>query len=417
VVVTDANSCSANVSIDITQPEVLTLTAQDDHVNCFNGNDGAIDITVAGGTVPYGYAWSDGQTTQDASSLIFGDYDVTVTDSNGCIATYATTLSQPDSLMIQAIVYDATCNAPNGSIQVLVVGGTTNYTYSWSDGSSNQNLNNTPAGDYTLICTDAQNCVVQYDGTINSVSNLQATTFYTDVTCYGESNGAVQVYVENGNAPYTYTWSNGETSNFIDSIPAGPYDVDIVDAFGCSTTLHVDIAQPDSLYVSLITSTYPGGTNVGTYGGADGYILSEVIGGTPVYTYTWSNGQSTEGITNLTEGNYTLICTDQNGCVAYATSRLTAPAMLEMPSGFSPNGDESNETFVVHGIEAYPINEISIYNRWGNIVYQLDNYSNEWAGDNASGDPLPDATYFVILTVFPSDGESITLKGYVDLRR
>jgi gliding motility-associated-like protein len=87
-----------------------------------------------------------------------------------------------------------------------------------------------------------------------------------------------------------------------------------------------------------------------------------------------------------------------------------------MPNGYSPNGDGDNETFVVHGIDAYPNNEIVVYNRWGNIVYKKANYANEWAGDNTVGEALPDGTYFVILTVVAGE-EEIILKGYVDLRR
>jgi gliding motility-associated-like protein len=89
---------------------------------------------------------------------------------------------------------------------------------------------------------------------------------------------------------------------------------------------------------------------------------------------------------------------------------------LEMPEGFSPNGDGDNDYFVVRGIDAYASNEIKVFNRWGNIVYQMNNYDNSWNGKNNSGDELPDATYFVIVIVDTADGE-ITLKGYVDLRR
>ena len=93
---------------------------------------------------------------------------------------------------------------------------------------------------------------------------------------------------------------------------------------------------------------------------------------------------------------------------------LTEPMVLEMPTGYSPNGDGLNDFFVVHGIDAYPNNNLSIFNRWGNLVFVADGYHNIWNGQNNSGQPLPDGTYFAVLTI---NGGEIVLKGYVDMRR
>ena len=143
--------------------------------------------------------------------------------------------------------------------------------------------------------------------------------------------------------------------------------------------------------------------------------MSTVTGGTEPYLYNWSNGEASENIYNLSAGSYVLTVTDANGCITKAGILLTEPYLLEMPSGFSPNGDGSNDFFVVRGIEYYSHNEITVYNRWGNKVYSKTYYSNEWNGDNNQGESLPDGTYFVILTVF--NEPDITLKHYVDLRR
>jgi gliding motility-associated-like protein len=200
-----------------------------------------------------------------------------------------------------------------------------------------------------------------------------------------------------------------------DSLYVGNYTVVITDNFGCTITLNTTVNQPDSLYISLTSGVYISGTNISTFGNDDGAINAEVYGGTSTYSYVWSTGSTTEDISNLTVGSYNLIVTDQNGCIAISTLQLTQPGILEMPSGFSPNSDGDNDNFVVHGIEAYPENEITVFNRWGNVVYKVSNYTNEWNGDNMNGEALPDATYFVLVTVFTD--ENITLKGYVDLRR
>lgn len=415
VTATDNNQCSANASVTISQPDQLVLIAAEDEVNCFNGTDGAVDLTVTGGVTPYTYSWSNAQTTEDISGLSANTYGVSVTDANSCTVSYVAVIEEPDSLMIQSQAYDATCDAPNGSIQAQIAGGTTPYNYSWSNSSTGQNLNNELSGTYTLTVTDAQNCINQITNTIGSVSNLSAQLSVRDVLCHDQANGEALAIINNGNAPYTYLWSTGEITSQINGLSAGNYSVEITDLFGCSVILDFTVFEPDSLYIELTTSTYTGGYNVSVFNGTNGYVSSSVYGGTNPYYYTWSTGETTPGITNISAGLYALTCTDINACVAYISYKLTQPGALEMPSGFSPNGDGSNDFFEVHGIDAYPENEIVVFNRWGNIVYKKTNYANEWEGENMSGEALPDATYFVILTVFTD--EDIVLKGYVDLRR
>jgi gliding motility-associated-like protein len=414
--VTDDNGCAATATAVITQPAVLQLSATDDHVNCFNGTDGSIDITVTGGTLPYTYAWSNGSDNQNISGLTEGSYDVLVTDALGCEISYSTVINQPDTLLIQYQVYSATCTAENGGIQAQVTGGTTPYTYEWSNETTGLNLNNVASGFYTFIVTDAQGCTNSITTEITSLSNIGAEVTVKDLRCYNDNTGEITAFVTSGNAPFTYDWSNGETTPVIEGLAAGDYSVTITDAFGCQMTETVTVDQPDSLIVSLTSPVFTGGYNVSFWNGNNGSILAEVEGGTAPYNYIWSNGETSAVITDLKAGTYSIIVTDMMGCTAYASTRLTQPDILEMPNGFSPNGDGANDFFVVHGIDAYPINRLTIYNRWGNIVYELENYQNEWNGENNLGEPLPDATYFVILAV-EAGNDQIVLKGYVDLRR
>ncbi len=415
VLITDTNTCSVSAQADIYEPNALSISGIDTHVKCFNENNGSIDISVEGGTLPYNYNWNNSEITEDIFNLTADNYNVSVTDSNGCIITYSTTITQPDSLMIQTLIYDATCNADNGSIQVQVTGGTTPYLYNWSDGSSNLNLNNVVAGTYTLTVTDINLCSNQFTGTINSVSNLIGQTSSTDVSCYGGSDGKVNIFISSGNAPYSYLWSTGDTTTTVTNLTIGNYNVVVTDVFGCEISESLTIGQPDSLIVELDAYEYISGTNISLYGGNDGFITSMVFGGISPYEYLWSNGASTPDINDLKAGEYSLIVKDNNGCNGFSKIILTQPNILEMPSGYSPNGDGSNDFFVIKGVEAYPNNEITVFNRWGNIVYEKRNYQNEWDGNNLNGNPLPDATYFVIFTAFTD--EDITLKGYVDLRR
>ena len=420
VSVIDDHGCSTTASAEISEPEVLQLSAEFNNVNCYNGNDGLIDLNVSGGTLPYSFTWSNGAITEDLSGLSAGPYDVVVSDFNGCEISYNTTITQPDSLMIAATVIDANCGTANGTILVQVTGGNAPYQFAWSNGTTEMSLYNVVAGTYTLIVTDAMNCTNSYTGTVSTISSLNANLIEIDAKCFGENSGSIQAVVSSGFAPFTYDWSDGQTSPTAIDLTAGTYSVTITDMYGCQVTLNGTVNQPDSLYAIVTSSVYAGGYNISSNNGSDGYLNTQVFGGTSPYSFNWtgpSNFASTnQNLANLQDGAYALYLTDVNGCAFSTSSRLTEPALLEMPNGYSPNGDGDNETFVVHGIDAYPNNEIVVFNRWGNIVYKKANYANEWAGDNTVGEALPDGTYFVILTVVAGE-EEITLKGYVDLRR
>ncbi|MFY7990139.1 MAG: HYR domain-containing protein [Fluviicola sp.] len=414
--VTDNNGCTTADTAVITQPTALTLDGLVDNVSCYNLQNGGIQITVGGGTLPYDYNWSSGQTTEDLNGLDTGVYVLNVTDGNGCEIDFSTTITQPDTLTIQAVVYGATCNAANGSIQTLVTGGTTPYNYSWSNGGAGQNLNNVPAGTYTLDVMDAQGCQVSYTGEVLPEVNLTASLLAKDVSCYGGENGELTVLVSNGNEPYTYSWSNGATTAHVEGLTAGSYDVLITDVFGCTANLTGIINQPDTLTIDVSLSSYLEGYNVSSNGGTDGYIAASVAGGVAPYSYYWSNGDTTAFVDQLSAGEYLVVVTDHNNCVSTIAVTLTQPDILEMPQGFSPNADGENDFFVVHGIKSYPDNNITVFNRWGNIVYQKDGYADEWYGENNAGEALPDATYFVILKAMVGDKE-VVLQGYVDVRR
>jgi gliding motility-associated-like protein len=166
--------------------------------------------------------------------------------------------------------------------------------------------------------------------------------------------------------------------------------------------------------IDTLLSSNSGGYTVSTYNGEDGSISTEVSGGTAPYSYSWSTGSTATGLSGLTAGIYTLEVTDANGCVASIIIPVTQPDDLIMPTGFSPNSDGANDAFFIRGLDAYPANTFVVLNRWGNVVYDRLNYRNDWLGENIQGQPLPDGTYFVILTV---DKGARTLQGYVDLRR
>jgi gliding motility-associated-like protein len=162
---------------------------------------------------------------------------------------------------------------------------------------------------------------------------------------------------------------------------------------------------------------FENGHNISTLGGNDGFINTELSGGTPPYDISWTgpDGFTSDqlDIDELFAGQYTLTVTDANGCVYEFVIDLTEPSDLTLPNGFTPNGDGFNDFFVILGLERYPENNLKVFNRWGNLVYEKENYDNTWAGGNTDGEELPEGTYFAVFTT--PDGTE--LNTYVDLRR
>ncbi|MFK7948584.1 MAG: hypothetical protein AB8G11_13420 [Saprospiraceae bacterium] len=326
--ITDANNCVITLTITINEPTTLTATSVVTDLTCFNSANGAINLTVSGGTQPYTYLWSDGVSSKDRNSLSSGSYSVTITDANNCQATLSHNVTEPTLLIVAIpIVSDVTCSGfNNGSIDVTATGGTQPYSYTWSNGSSNQNLLNVGAGAYFLTVTDANGCQVTTNTTIAEPANLNVTAVVTQqVDCHGNNNGAIDLTVTGGTIPYVYSWNNGLGSvEDPSNIYANTYMVTVTDANNCQTTTTVTVIEPTPL-VSVMTKNdvLCNGTNSGS-------ATVTVSGGTPNYTYLWSTFPAQNGptATNLAGGTYTVTVTDANGCTTVNTVTLTEPTLL-----------------------------------------------------------------------------------------
>jgi gliding motility-associated-like protein len=421
ILITDANECQGSASVTISEPAILVATI--DSISDFNGlgvschlsSDGSINTTVTGGSTPYTVLWNNGSAMEDLSGLSAGTYSLFVQDANGCVTSVATTITEPIAFISSYTFINAGCNgSSDGQIDFTLNGGVVPYTYLWSNGATTQDLEGIPVGTYNLLYTDVNGCVGTNSITLTQPLVIKDIIIEQDVLCYGDDNGFIDINVSGGTLPYTYSWSDGEISEDIDSLSQGLYIVTITDAQGCIQIDSVLVSQPVDLSLTLVSPFTNENFNISFYGGSDGSIDLTAIGGTDPYYFTWSNGQIMEDPSNLTAGSYSVILTDQNGCVATKSIELNQPQGLEMPTAITPNNDGDNDYFVVRGIEAYPNNVLTIFNRWGNEVFTKDNYMNQWTGSNGSGDELPEGTYFAILEI---NNRTIVLKGYVEIRR
>ena len=421
VTVTDANNCTSQLSIQLNQPEQLGI--QVDSISNYNGfnvscngsDDGFIAVTVIGGVSTYNFVWSNNTSNEDLYNVGSGTYNLLITDANKCTQAVSLTLNEPTEIVSNFIKQEPLCYGLNtGSIDVSISGGVGAYVYNWSNGIQSQDINNLLAGNYSLTYYDLNNCSGSLSVTINQPDLLLITKNVEPIACYGDSLGNILTEADGGVAPYQYTWSNQLSGNYLLNMPAGVYVLTVKDANECIVADTTVLIQPDSLHAIVQSPLYFNGHHVSLNNAYDGSINLTVTGGVGNYNYLWSNGDTSEDIAQLHAGTYYVTVIDSNGCRVNTSIVLTEPFVLEMPEGFSPNDDGKNDYFIIHGIESYPQNNLKIFNRWGNIVYQKDGYINTWHGENTDGQELPDATYFAILEINNGD---IVLKGYVEIRK
>ncbi|MBK9336166.1 MAG: hypothetical protein IPM98_06100 [Lewinellaceae bacterium] len=322
-------------------------------VSCNGGSNGTATANASGGTMPYGYLWSDGQTTATATNLSAGTYTVTTTDANGCSAIATATVTQPAALGLSTSATPVSCNGgSNGTATANASGGTMPYGYLWSNGQTTATAVNLSAGTYTVTTTDDNGCSAIATATVTQPAALGLSTSATPVSCNGGSNGTATANASGGTMPYGYLWSDGQTTATATNLSAGTYTVTTTDSNGCSAIATATITQPVAL--GLSTSATPVSCN----GGSNGTATANASGGTMPYGYLWSDGQTTATATNLTAGTYTVTTTDANGCSAIATATITQPVALGLSTSVtnvlcSSDMDGSIELVIDGGVTPY----------------------------------------------------------------
>ena len=318
--VTDANGCSATGSSTINNGSNIIVSLTPTGVICGGGSDGSINSTITDGTAPYTYVWSDSTIGNIANpiNLAAGNYDLTVTDANGCSATTNTTINDGSTITILLTPFNSTCGGVDaGRILSMVSGGTAPYSYNWSNGATTDSIINLAAGLYELTVTDANGCTVTTNTTINDGANINLTLTPVSPNCIGGNDGSISSSISGGLAPYTYNWSDSTSSDAINNLTAGDYALTVTDANGCTVIGLATVDEGATISLTL-TPTAPLCTGMN-----DGSISSSVSGGTAPYTYNWSNGTNdVPTLTNLLAGNYDLTVTDTNGCMVSSSTTV-----------------------------------------------------------------------------------------------
>ncbi len=338
VTFTDMNNCKGTLIVVITSPSELLAVATPGNPSTCGASNGDVSVTASGSNPPYTYLWSNGATTTTISGLFSGSYFVTVSDVNGCTGTDVAIVSDigaPTGSIINGV--NPSCN-DDGSMTISVTGGSTPYIYNWSNGASTATITGLSAGTYFVTVLDDSGCILITSEQLNPAPLPVLTLINSQaVSCNGISDGYINVQVSSGTVPYSYTWSNGASSQNISNLPQGTYTVTVTDGASCVATLSQVISEPPLL--SAVASL----DNNASCGNSDGQASASATGGISPYQYIWSNGSATQVISGLLGGNYTVTVTDANLCQTASTVTVgnTSPPTI---SGFVNNNPDCGAT-------------------------------------------------------------------------
>ncbi len=436
VVLTDGFGCSTNASVNIIEPNELTITPNIIPVRCFGESTGGITAIVNGGTPQYFYDWNTNppQNTPTASNLRKGNYQVTVTDGNGCSGSASFFLPEPDTLIVRATSTDAICtHTKTGTGTAIVSGGNGSYDYRWNSvpPQGTQTATNLEAGIYVITVNDPKGCVDTARAYVGQPQPVPFPVAIHDSVCPGE-NAIMSAWAPGDLKINWYRIPSDENPFF-----SGPqvnipelnktifYQIESEDSKGCKSPRFPIFAWVYNLpLVDFVGSPLKAELPEAVVN----FEPARSMDRPSIYSWSWNFGDGGQVSSFMApsyqygnEGTYdvTLTVVDTNGCV----NKITKKALVEVskmvsvfvPNAFSPNGDGVNDYF---SLEYRLINEfaIVIYDRWGNQVYNSTDLKFRWDG-TTNGIPNPDGTYVYVINGKASDGSAVQVGGNVILIR
>ena len=329
------NLIDDNCDEQIDEPDSNTLNylgAEILSASCNGNKDADVEIQLEGGIPPYAYLWSDGSTNNPNNNIDPGIYQCTITDQGGCvlISNFINVEAEKELVFTVENITNSNCeNSEDGSIDILIEGGTAPYQFGWSNASLSEDLTNISAGEYVVTITDSNNCLLVSDPIVidHEIVLLSQTIINKSTSCNGTNDGELFIATTGGVGPYSYNWSNGLIGNPIENLSEGCYHYTVTDAQSCALAVDsICITSPDILDIRIdaIESNLCSSEN-------EGIILTTPIGGTPPYSYFWSNGNNTDDIKSLENGNYNLTVNDSNGCSAvFNAIQISSPPDIQL---------------------------------------------------------------------------------------
>jgi len=413
--VTGIGTCGDDIDDKIIVINELPGITVDEHsdISCYGLNDGILRISGNAGTAPYQYSIDGGalQASGEFTGLAAGDHNISVIDANACGKDTTITIIEPDefTFALDTVIHNSCYGSDDASISITINGGTQPYSISWTGPggftSTEEDLSNLSAGEYSLNLTDANNCnVFTLDTTITQPPEIVITPVSTSdynsygVSCYGSTDGFIEVDVSGGTGNLTLSWEGPDgfasADEDISDLQGGNYTLTVTDDIGCTETYDVTLSEPAELIIDYTV------TDASCPGVEDGAIDLTITGGVTPYTILWSDGETVADRNAITDGDYSVDVTDANSCTTQAliTVGVIGLNCVEVPEIITPGVvDGKNDVLKIMHIGLYPDAEIKIFNRWGKMIYSAKNLGeNQWDG-TYKGKALPVDSYHYIL--------------------
>ena len=437
VTITDGAGCQNTFSATLQEaPEVVFEFAVNEP-NCFDSEDGSAEvINVQNANDTLFYDWgpnANNQTTAQATGLAAGTYTVTVTDEEGCVAENEVTIGAPEALEADFTTTDNECFSDfDGTITTEVTGGAGGYEFFWNTNATAADLNDLPGGTYFVTIVDDNGCQLFDSVEVVSPEALELEITPTDPICSGDENGMIDIEVGGGTPPFRFSLDN-ETyvgSNRLIGLESGEYLVYVEDGNGCLQIDTATLSEPDDISVDIHYEGEPTRDILIDLGDvAD--LLGVPTGGNGAISYFWSSPDTSyvELAADLIQASpqetvpYYLTVVDESGCEAenYVLIRVQKTRRVLVPTGFSPNGDGQNDVLIVHGQSGTKVKIFRIFDRWGELVYEVgdfnvNNATEGWDGI-FRGQRAPIDTYIWYLEVEYEDKMTEQFRGETTLVR
>ncbi|MFK8058143.1 MAG: SdrD B-like domain-containing protein [Saprospiraceae bacterium] len=303
---------------------IPTLKADTTHVTCFGDTDGSATITIINATSPFTYQWLDnGSTDLIRTGMAAGDYEFEIIDGNGCATIETVTINAPPEVLITVDAQFDGCDFVDADLEALISNGVRPYqSVLWSTGDTGVMLLDQPRGTYDVTVVDANGCTATTSIVVNPAPTLTASANVTQPVCY-QANGAIDINLTGGAAPYTYDWSpNVSTTSSAANLDGGDYEITVTSDNGCQAVVTVTLDNTRPLNISLE------GDDVTCNGAANAEIRNVTSGGLAPYSFAWSNGATTQNLTNVGPGTYEVTVTDANFCTEVQSITLAEPNAL-----------------------------------------------------------------------------------------
>jgi gliding motility-associated-like protein len=385
VTVTDALLCVKVKTINVPVPPPFSINPVATNISCFGAKDGSIILNINGGVAPVKVLWDDNPSAGSSRfNLVAGTYSVTISDGKPCFITASFVIVEPQPLVLTANLTNAfDCdNANSGAINLLVSGGTTPFTYAWSNGATTEDLVNIPAGNYLITVTDARGCKKQAEYVIYRQPPIVVVVdTKTDYNC--DTRFVKQTFVANvsgGVPPYQLTWSSGvvtgANNEIMNTSQNGAVTLSVVDGLGCPYLYTFDVKIPELGYPSFATNSFAF-TTYGLYSVVDPIQFTNTATGDFVsIAWNFGDGNNSNEISPthayLSPGEYKILqtVTYPFGCVYSYTLTLNVEKGYEFisPTAFTPNGDGINDFFVPQTTGMKYVH-FEVYNSWGELIY------------------------------------------------